>query len=296
MNMPREIKLVWALLGAAAVAVLVTYSRLPAYELYHVSRSGIAGGLSRALVDLNFPDALAALAILGIVGPRLPPRGVPLAVLAAALCLVVVFPGVVSQDDLDAKWINAVPAAGVALAFVLSLAADGPRSPRRARGDPLRLALAAVLVLLAAPWIAAELGFYLDGVPVLGWLFQTGKLASFHDPLHHAVHHGVHHGLQGMLLALTALVLSRLPAPRAAGVYLALMLAYGIGNMANDGWLEQVVERGWSSHSIPSVLEPKANWGWLAILAVTPLIWWLWFRQPSRTTPAAARPAISASE
>jgi hypothetical protein len=48
--------------------------------------------------------------VLGVVAPYLP-RGLRLlAGVAAALCLVVVIPGVVSQSDLDAKWINAVPA------------------------------------------------------------------------------------------------------------------------------------------------------------------------------------------
>jgi hypothetical protein len=46
---------VWAIVAAMAVAVLVTYARLPAGELYNVSHSGLRGGLSRVLVDLNFP-------------------------------------------------------------------------------------------------------------------------------------------------------------------------------------------------------------------------------------------------
>ena len=286
----------WVLLAASLAAVFVTYSRLPASQLYSVSGSGLRGGLSRVLVELSFPGALVALAVLAVVVGRLRGRARALAVVAALLCVVFAVPGVVRQSNLDARWINAVPALGVALAFILSLLAAGSRSPGRARGDRLRIALAAVLVLLASPWIAAELGFYLDGVPVLGRLFQTGRRVSFHDAPHVAVHHGVHHGLQGLLLALTALLLSRLHTGRATGAFLALVLAYGVGNMANDGWLEQVAERGWSSHALPSVLGFSPNWLWLAVLVAAALIWALWFRQPSRTTSSAASAATSASE
>jgi hypothetical protein len=275
----REVRVVWTLLAASLVATTITYARLPASQLYDVSGSGLRGGLSRALVELNFPDALIALAVLGVLAPSLAPRWRVVAVIAAALCVVAVVPGVVRQSDLDARWINAVPAVGVGLALVLTLLADPLPSPRRVRGDRLRVVLAAALVLLAAPWIAAALGFYLDGVPVLGWLFQTGRLAHFHNPLHHAVHHGVHHGLQGLELALAALLLSRLP--NRISFYLALMLAYGMANMLNDGWLEQVVERGWSSTTVPSVLSFSANWLWAATLGAAAAIWALWRRGAS---------------
>ena len=45
----------WLLLGAVSVAVLVTYARLPAGDLYHVSRSGLAGGGGRALASRAVP-------------------------------------------------------------------------------------------------------------------------------------------------------------------------------------------------------------------------------------------------
>jgi hypothetical protein len=73
------------------------------------------------------------------------------------------------------------------------------------------------------------------------------------------------------------------------------MLAYGVGNLVNDDWLEQVVKRGWTSHEVPSVLTPAANWGWAAVLVGAALVWRLWFRQPRRTTPAAASAATSSS-
>jgi len=116
----RELRAVWILAAAAAVAVFVTYWRLPAAETYNVSYSGIRGGASRVLVDLNFPDALIALAVLGVIAPFLSRRLRVVAAVAALLSLVVVVPGVVKQSNLDARWINVVPALGVLLALALT--------------------------------------------------------------------------------------------------------------------------------------------------------------------------------
>src|ERR1700747_295708 len=95
--------------------------------------------------------------------------------------------------------------------------------------------------------------------------------------------------------SLTALGSSRLPRPRVLDAYLALMLAYGVANLVNDDWLEQVVKRGWTNHEGPSVLTPAANWGWAAVLVGAFAVCRFWSRQPSRTTPAEASPAISSS-
>jgi hypothetical protein len=288
---------VWAVLALFVLdgaAVIATYSRFPAAELYHVHHSGIAAGFGRELVALNFPFALIGIALVGLAWPRLHGSLRIAGVAAIVLCAVVYF--AVDQANIDAKPLNAVPALGLALAVALVLVV-GVSDARQARGDRLRIALAAVLVFFCAPLIAAELGFFLDGVPFLGWFFETGRLTS--EPgvagLHHAVHHGQHHGWEATMLSLTALAFSRLPRPRVLDVYLALMLAYGVGNLVNDDWLEQVVKRGWTSHEVPSILTPAANWGWAAVLVGTVLIWRLWFRQPRRTTPAAASAATSSS-
>jgi hypothetical protein len=287
----REVRAVWALLAAEAVAVVVTYSRLPAAELYNVHASGLRGGLSRLVVELNFPDALIALAILGVLAPLLAPALRWIAAAAAVLCAYAVLPGVVQQSNLDAKWENAIPAAGVSLALALTFLVRKPPPPSVPRGDRARLVVGAVLIVLAAPWIAALLGFYLDGTPVLGRVFQTGKMASFHDPLHHAVHHGVHHGLQGLLFALTALILSRVP--NRVSLYLALLFAFGAANMLNDGWLEQVVERGWSSHPVPSVLGFSVNWLWGATLLLAAAVWVV--ARDGRSVPRRSRTAARRS-
>ena len=294
-RLPWEVSAVLALLVLDGVAVIATYSRFPAAELYNVHHSGIAAGFGRELVALNFPFALIGIALVGLAWPRLHGPLRTAGVVAIALCAVVYF--AVDQSNLDAKPLNAVPALGLTLAVALVLAVGVSSAPRSVRGDRVRIALAAVLVFFAAPLVAAELGFFLDGVPFLGWFFETGRLAS--QPgvavLHHAVHHGQHHGWEATMLALTALAFSRLPRPRLLDAYLALMLAYGVGNLVNDDWLEQVVKRGWTNDEMPSVLVPAANWGWAVVVAGAAAVWWLWFRQPRRTTPAPASPAISSS-
>ena len=169
----RVVMEVWLLVAVDLLLVLVTYSRLPADELYNVSGTGLEGGLSRALVEANFPAALIAIAVLLAVAPK--PRW--LAIVAGLMCLVVAVPNVVDQDNLDAKPVNAIAAVGVLLALVLSIRAEVP--PARPAG-PLRIALAVTLALICAEWIAAALGFYLDGVPLLGWVFQTGRPITAH--------------------------------------------------------------------------------------------------------------------
>jgi hypothetical protein len=291
---PWEVWAVLILLVLDGIAVIATYSRFPASELYHVHHSGIGAGFGRELVALNFPFALIGIALVGLAWPRLRGGLRIVGVAAIVLCAIVYF--AVDQANLDAKPLNAVPALGLALAVALVLVV-GVSHARQARGDRLRIALAAVLVFFCAPLIAAELGFFLDGVPFLGWFFETGRLATQPgDPvLHHAVHHGQHHGWQATMLSLTALAFSRLPRPRVLDAYLALMLAYGVGNLVNDDWLEQVVKRGWTNHEVPSLLTPAANWGWAAVLVGAALVWRFWFRQPSRTTPAASSAATSSS-
>ena len=159
--------------------ILVTYSRLPARELYHVSGSGIEGGLSRAVLFTNFPVALVALAVLALVYERLPARGYRIAaIVSCALCAVILWPGVVNESDLDARPVNAFAAVGVLLAILLTdvVARAGGLTQRPwRRPDWFRVAIAAGLLFAALPWLAADLGFYLNGVPLLGRIFQSGE-------------------------------------------------------------------------------------------------------------------------
>jgi len=287
--LPAGVVGIWLLFAVVAVEIVVTYARLPATELYNVSRSGLAGGFGRALVFLNFPVALAVIGVALVLFQLLVGRAErALAVVSIALCAVVVWPGVVEQADLDPKAVNALPALGVAIALALTVlvARDGGLSPPGRYGAGWRIGTAALTLGISLPWLAAELGFYLDGVPLLGWLFLTGKLAS--QPgvaaLHPAVHHGHHHGMDGALLMLTALLLASMVTGVTGKLrlvlagYVALVFCYGVGNLANDAWLEQVVKRGWTTWQIPGVTVPHVNGGWGVILLAALTVWLAWRR------------------
>jgi hypothetical protein len=275
---------VWILFGVVAVEVWATYARLPTDELYNVSARGVAAGAGRALVFLNYPTALVAMAILGFVAARLGGRLALLAVPAAVLCAIVAWPGVVDQADLDAKPVNALPALGVAAAVALTAlaVARGGLASRPFGGgwDVARAGGAALLLLGALPWLAAELGFHLEGVPGAGSVFLTGEPRP--EPGHPgltAVHLGHHHGMDGTLLALAALALSRAvrdvgarPLRLALGLYVALMLAYGLANAVQDFWLEQLVKRGTTSLELPTMIVPSASWAWAALVAASVLV------------------------
>jgi hypothetical protein len=265
-----EALVAWAVWGAVTLAVLITYSRLDATELYNVSHDGLAGGLGRALVLLNFPVALVAVALALLAVAALSSKAWLVAGPAIGLCAMVPF--TVDQDDLDARWINAFPALGVILALCLTIAATrraGRSFTPRRTGDPLRLVVAAVVVVLSLPWVAAELGFHLPGDIFLGeelYLEDDGRKFA-------AVHLGHHHGGDGAVLVLTALLLSRVRLrPGSLRLvltgYLGLMLAYGAVNLAQDLWHEQVVKRGWTDVDIPSALLPGPRPIWLVIVVL----------------------------
>jgi hypothetical protein len=298
--LPLEVAVVWLLFLVAAAAMLVTYARIAPEHLYNVSHSGLAGGAGRVLVFSNFSTALAAIAVLLVLLDRLSgPAGKAAAVAGILLCAPVFSPGVVDEADLDAKPVNGLAGLGVLVALGLTgaLARHGRCWTRRAPGDPARLVVAVAATFVSLPWVAAELGFFLDGVPLLGSVFQTGswhpKGLTITLP---AVHHGHHHGMDGLLLLLTALLLSRIVVTvRSRGLrvllaaYLALMAAYAVGNMANDFWIEQVWKRGWTTWEIPNVLRPTVSVAWgLIVLGAAALFavgtWW--------GRRAAQRPAV----
>jgi hypothetical protein len=210
---------------------------------------------------------LIATTVLGIVVERV--RRPFLALLALGLCLVIFIPGVLDQADLDARWINVVPALGVLIVLLLSGAAarrggvGGWGSPR---GDGVRIAAFVVLALVSLPWFFAELGFHIPGGVFLSSEVHGGAAA---------VHLGEHHGLAGLQVISAVLLLSReLPRLRAGwrrtalAAWMSGLIAYGLGNIANDAWGEQVVKRGWTDWGLPSVVRPSANWMWLVVLVV----------------------------
>jgi hypothetical protein len=262
----------WALWSLVLLAILVTYARLDPAELYHTSNDGLAGGLSRVVVELDFPVALVAIAIALVALDALPPRWWWIGGPAIAACAVVAWPGVVDQDDLDARWVNAIPAAGVALVLGLTTSAVtrvGPGFAGRLPLDRLRGAIAVVALVASIPWLAAELGVFLpEGI----WIMERPGVEADGSTIA-AVHLGHHHGLDGTLILLSGLLLSR---PRIASpgiatarwLYVSLALAYGAVNMTQDYWNEQLVKRGWLGWKIPSALNPKLAWIWLVVLGL----------------------------
>lgn len=265
-----EALLTWALWALMTVVVVATYSWVAPAETYHVSRDGLAGGLSRAVTLINFPIALVAIALAFVAVAGLSSRAWLLAAPAMVLCATI--PWFVTQDDLDARWVNAIPALGVVLALGLTVAATrragGSLAPRRP-WDGWRLGAALVVVLVSLPWIAAELGFHFPGD-----FFMGEELGRERDGTAiAAVHLGHHHGTDGALLVLTALLLSRVRVGSGRlrlglFAYLGLMLSYGGVNFAQDAWNEQIVKRGWTDSGIPSALLPALSPIWAAVVGL----------------------------
>jgi hypothetical protein len=290
---------VWALMALVVVCVTATYARIPVSELYHVSRGGLAGGLSRALVLINFPIALVAIALALLAADRL---GGTVAGGFASLSILpsafVAWPGVVDQADMDAKALNAVPALGVALALALgvwTVRRGAPVFSARLPLDPARVVVAIGLVIAGLPWLLAEAGFSISDVPALGRIFLGEQIrgAGGGETLQ-VVHLGHHHGADGLYLALSALLLSRM-LPRSGrlrglvSAYLALMLAYGLANFVQDFWTEQIVKRGWTGRAIPSLLHPSLSVGWAVVLVVAVVVEACAFR-PERRRVFGPRP------
>lgn len=299
-----EVFAVWLLFGGVAVILVTTYTRTPPAALYSVSHSGLRGGAGRLLVFVNFPTALAAVALTGVAAAHWRSgrgaatsgwtRGLRLASLVGVvLCFVIAKPGVVDESNLDAQPVNALAATGVILALGLTLVTArvfGRGQPSSfTQGDRARLAFGAVLSLVALPWLFAEAGVYIGRVPLLGSLFMSEQVAPGETEA--AVHLGHHHGTAGLYLALTALLLSRVLGRIAPGrlrgaltFYLSLMLVYGVGNMANDFWTEQVWKRGWTAIKLPSVLQLALTPAWVALVLAAIVVHVRFFR-PASTPP-----------
>lgn len=293
---------VWLMWGVVAAMVFVTYFRLPARDFYNVTGSGVTGGSARVLILVGWPISLAAVALIWLATDRLLGRPIErrhrrtlvgTALAATVFCATIAWPGVITQSDLDAKPSNALAAVGVTVAVALTVVAVrrrglGPHAIR-GRGDRLALGLAAALALAALPWIFANAGIYVGDVPGLGSVFMSKKILP--EPGHphlHAVHLGNHEGLDGWLLAFTALVLrptigqmwpTRLRP--VLGGYLALMFCYGVMVAANDGWNEQIVKRGWTSHGLPNVITPGLSFGWAVLLVASAVVYRIGYRVPS---------------
>jgi len=276
--------------AATAAAVLVTYSWVDPAETYHVSRDGLAGGLSRSLTLINFPIGLVAIALVLVAMAALPAAAWWAAGPAIALCATI--PWFVDQDDLDARWVNAIPALGVVIALALTVAATrragAALAPRRP-WDGWRIGIGVVIGLVSLPWVAAELGFHFPRDVFMGE--ELGREAD--GTLIAAVHLGHHHGTDGAVLVLSALLLSRVTIERrtlrvVASAYLGTMLAYGAVNFAQDAWNEQIVKRGWTDASIPSALLPGVEPIWAVVVALAIVSTFALIREDRRTAYSTA--------
>jgi len=292
--------LIWLLYCLVAAAIVITYWRLPVSDFYHVSVEGLRGALGRALVFTNFPLGITAIALVWVAYLRLRANragrqsALMVAVIATVLCLVSAVPGVVDNGDLDARWINVVPAIGVMLALGLTIAAlridTRPTSLPWSVRDRAGLGLIAVPGLVSLPWILADLGIYIDRIPLLDRIFISSEVPE--GQTMRAVHLGHHHGLDGYFFIVTALVLGRVVradrGERAAGVlrgYFGLLFSYGLLNLLEDAWLEQIVKRGWVDWELPDFMVPELSIGWAIILIGAVLAWLLLFR-PIESEPA----------
>jgi hypothetical protein len=267
----------WGLAGLLALSAVITYSRLPAGELYNVRGHGIGLGLSRAIVLFGYPVALVAPPLAAVAWSVACSRGRAWVLAAGtALCATAMLPGVVDSGHLNARPVNAAATIGVAVCLALTVASRRHAMPRPLLDLPRTPVLigAVVLILLALPWIGAQAGFYVGDIPGIGRLYMSKRVMP--EPGHptiRAVHLGNHEGLDGIFLALTALLLLAIVCevgPRALRTaltaYLSLLLWYGAAVFANDFWGEQVVKRGWTATGIPSALQPAINITWLVVL------------------------------
>jgi hypothetical protein len=257
-----HVRIVWALFAAFGLAIFVTYWRLPPEELYNVSEKGLELAAGRLLVFLNYPVSLVAIAIAWLAAERIQTRpAMAAAAVATVLCAVTAWPGVVDQNDLDAKPVNVLPAIGVAIAFALSLRAPWERVGRL-RLDPLRVAIGVLVWLVALVWVAAVLGFYFPGEIYLGEELRPGGEGGIYA----AVHLGDHEGLDAALLVTSALFLTRLRHRLALGFLLGLTFVYGLAVEWRDFWFEQVNKRDWTSWKPPEVLTPRLSVAWATLI------------------------------
>ena len=303
--MAADALFLWCLFLAVAVAAMVTYARLPASQLYHVTNPGIDTGVKRGLAFAGFPAAPVAVAVVWMLAEHLTRRVATVAALAASVLASSVFwPGAVDEADPDSRPISVLAVVAVVAVIALTVGvarSAGLRRPRlRLRVERARLAVFALIFLVEIPWLAALIGVSLDHVPVLNSMYLSD---SFVDQpgasgLHPAVHAGLHHGLCGALLITSSVWLSRhLPEMgnevhrRIIAGYLSLLIAYGGANALQDFWLEQIVKRDLVGWQFPYMLQPKISWAALGIVAGAGLIYAMLLRPGAvfdRATPPRA--------
>ncbi len=282
-----EVISVWAAYTAIAVAISLTERRRQA-----INGPWEAAG-SPVLAFTAHPWSLAAVPQATIAWARLPVEMRAAASTRAAIAGIVGGSLVASRRPPGRPRL-AVESGGVAIVVAAATMTGeaiwqaGCRSAAApAPGDRLRLGLAQTLVLSSVPWILADLGLYSGDFPGLRRLFLSRETPI--SPGEVAVHLGHHHGMDGTLLALTALALSRpLHSMRhdrvRAGLSLSLsmLLVYGLSRTVEDFWNEQVVKRGRAHRKPPIIVRqgrPEGRWAWVALGAGAVAVDRSWFRR-----------------
>lgn len=293
-----EVIAVWGMLGVDAIAIYRLYARPATPPGMPRRPAGPLGGVRQLLVFCRHPASPIAVAMLPITLQRLSTRDrLPVAV-GSMLVSGAIGPRVVraARDVAPVGFADAIASACVGGSLTMALGAvwrGGVRPIRPWTGDGaaggsdrFRLALGTGLVLHGLPWILADAGVYVGDVPLLGRLFLSRDVPSGgRGP---AVHLGHHHGLDGTLVALAALALSRTlpdvrpPRVRAAlSAYLAMLLVYGTMRAVEDGWHEQVVKRGWTRRRLPAVVagrRPVRPWLWVGMAGAATAVRRTWGR------------------
>lgn len=308
--------MIWAMWIVVCGATWATTARIPVSLLYGFHGAGVVSAAGRVVVLLGWPVALAAMPLMAVSVDRFlasphsrrSARAVVVASLVSiGLCLTVAWPGAQQGSHLDAKFVNVPAAVGVAIAFgvtmyVVATTGRGGRLPRT-RTAVVWTAVFVAILLLSIPWLLANLGYYVGDVPGLRSVFMSEQVVPETGRPHlRAVHLGNHEGIDGVLLAITAVVLmrtlrlmARSGRRTALAVYLSVLFVYGLGVALADGWHEQITKRGWTAWRVPNVLHPAASWDWLAVLVLALVVWlvlrnWL-LSAKTRSDPGGPDPA-----
>src|SRR5262245_9136788 len=120
----------WAMWIAVAAATWATTARIPVSELYGFHGEDVVSAAGRVVVLLGWPIALAAIPLMAVsverflASPHSRRAGhvvAAAAVVSIGLAVTIAWPGAQRGTHLDAKFINAPAAIGVAIAFVLTM-------------------------------------------------------------------------------------------------------------------------------------------------------------------------------
>ena len=282
----------WALLGTTTLVVLVTYSRLDAAALYNVSHEGLAGGLSRAVVLVNFPVALVAdrsrpRRRRRPAAQRVARRGTGDRALGARLGR--------GRPERPGRPLDQRPPRTRCGAG--ALADRGRRSCRRSvvraasRGRPPSSRRRG-----RRPRPVASVDRRGSRLPSAGRRLPRRRgVHEGNGRTFAAVHLGHHHGGDGACSFSPRCSCPAFGCRRAAcglhghGLSRSACSPTASVNLAQDLWHEQVVKRGWTDADIPSALVPGARPIWLVIVLLAVLATMLLLRDDEVAAPVRAR-------